>query len=267
VLVTALVSVPVVPSLAEGTTTEGDRPAVEVSAVGSGPWAYLADVLAVQVVTLDQQRASREQQIEAARLEAERKAREAAERAARVARAARAAARAEAEKAKVARAYEQMQADLDAAYEAVPARADLLRRASALKDVTPFPAGVWRNAGNKMAAWVASDRVVRPGTVRAVAVTLMVKRWPLEEWKCLDRLLWHESSWRVDAGSPERAYGLFQAYPGGKMRSAGEDWRTNVVTQLRWGFGYIEGRYGSPCGAWKFWVGQAENGSHGYGWY
>ena len=32
--------------------------------------------------------------------------------------------------------------------------------------------------------------------------------------------------------------------------SAGADWATNPVTQIRWGLGYIQDRYGSPCGAW-----------------
>ncbi len=34
------------------------------------------------------------------------------------------------------------------------------------------------------------------------------------------------------------------------MGRAGWDWRVNPRTQIRWGIGYIKGRYGSPCGAW-----------------
>ena len=34
------------------------------------------------------------------------------------------------------------------------------------------------------------------------------------------------------------------------MASAGADWATNPVTQIRWGLGYIQDRYGRPCGAW-----------------
>jgi hypothetical protein len=30
-----------------------------------------------------------------------------------------------------------------------------------------------------------------------------------------------------------------------------DDWRTNPVTQIRWGLRYIEGRYDTPCGAWS----------------
>ncbi len=40
-------------------------------------------------------------------------------------------------------------------------------------------------------------------------------------------------------------YGLGQATPGGKMASAGSDWETNPVTQLRWCTGYAVERYGS----------------------
>jgi hypothetical protein len=34
------------------------------------------------------------------------------------------------------------------------------------------------------------------------------------------------------------------------MRSAGADWRTNPVTQIKWGLNYIDSRYGSPAKAW-----------------
>lgn len=54
------------------------------------------------------------------------------------------------------------------------------------------------------------------------------------------------------------SYGLVQANPGTKMASAGADWRTNPWTQLRWGIGYANARYGSECGALTFWLG------HGY---
>ena len=46
------------------------------------------------------------------------------------------------------------------------------------------------------------------------------------------------------------AYGIPQALPGSKMASAGADWATNPVTQIKWGLGYIQDRYGSPCSAW-----------------
>ena len=42
-----------------------------------------------------------------------------------------------------------------------------------------------------------------------------------------------------------RAYGIPQALPGNKMASAGADWRTNPVTQLKWMQSYVYGRYGS----------------------
>lgn len=63
-----------------------------------------------------------------------------------------------------------------------------------------------------------------------------------------------ESSWRVNAeGSPPGAYGLCQAYPGSKMSTSGNDWRTNPVTQLRWCSGYASSRYGGWAGAYNFW--------------
>ena len=55
------------------------------------------------------------------------------------------------------------------------------------------------------------------------------------------------------------AYGIPQALPAAKMASAGSDWRTNPVTQIRWGLDYIESAYGSPCAAESF--------KQGHGWY
>ncbi|MGB9376981.1 MAG: transglycosylase SLT domain-containing protein [Mycobacteriales bacterium] len=84
--------------------------------------------------------------------------------------------------------------------------------------------------------------------------------WTGEQWTCLDRLWWRESQWNYRAqNSSSGAYGIPQALPGSKMASEGSDWRTNPITQIRWGLGYIKGRYGSPCNAWGH--------SQAYGWY
>jgi hypothetical protein len=80
------------------------------------------------------------------------------------------------------------------------------------------------------------------------------------QFGCLDSLWERESHWNVYADNPSSsAYGIPQALPGSKMSSAGADWATNPVTQIRWGLGYIEDRYGSPCGAWGH--------SQSHGWY
>ena len=72
-----------------------------------------------------------------------------------------------------------------------------------------------------------------------------------DQFGCLDSLWTRESNWRINADNPSSsAYGIPQALPGSKMSSAGADWATNPVTQIRWGLGYIQDRYGSPCGAW-----------------
>lgn len=75
--------------------------------------------------------------------------------------------------------------------------------------------------------------------------------WGDDQWSCLDNLWQKESNWNPYAQNPSSgAYGIPQSLPGNKMASAGSDWRTNAATQIRWGLGYIDGRYGSPCAAW-----------------
>jgi uncharacterized protein YabE (DUF348 family) len=49
-------------------------------------------------------------------------------------------------------------------------------------------------------------------------------------------------------------YGLCQSTPASKMATAGADWQTNPVTQLKWCSGYAIGRYGSWAGAYQHWI-------------
>jgi resuscitation-promoting factor RpfB len=64
-----------------------------------------------------------------------------------------------------------------------------------------------------------------------------------------------ESGWNAAARNKRSgAFGLCQALPGTKMASAGADWQTNPVTQLKWCSGYAKGRYGSWSAAYNFWL-------------
>jgi pyruvate/2-oxoglutarate dehydrogenase complex dihydrolipoamide acyltransferase (E2) component len=75
--------------------------------------------------------------------------------------------------------------------------------------------------------------------------------WSSSQFSCLDSLWNEESGWNVTATNPSSgAYGIPQALPGSKMASAGPDWQTDAATQISWGLSYIQGQYGSPCGAW-----------------
>ncbi len=74
------------------------------------------------------------------------------------------------------------------------------------------------------------------------------------QFQCFSQIVKRESGWNYTASNASSgAYGLVQALPGSKMASAGADWRTNPATQIKWGLGYMNSRYGSPCGAWSFW--------------
>jgi len=76
--------------------------------------------------------------------------------------------------------------------------------------------------------------------------------WGQDQFQCLVSLWSQESGWNPGAANPSSgAYGIPQALPGSKMASAGADWETDPATQIRWGLGYIQGSYGSPCGAWS----------------
>ncbi len=68
-----------------------------------------------------------------------------------------------------------------------------------------------------------------------------------------DYIISHESGWNPSAHNSSGTYGLCQALPGSKMASAGADWQTNPVTQLRWCAGYAK-RYGGWAGSYNHWV-------------
>jgi putative Flp pilus-assembly TadE/G-like protein len=78
--------------------------------------------------------------------------------------------------------------------------------------------------------------------------------WTGAEWECLDNLWIGESGWNhLAENKSSGAYGIPQSLPPEKMAVYGADYRTNPVTQIRWGLDYIARRYGTPCEAWRQW--------------
>ena len=76
-----------------------------------------------------------------------------------------------------------------------------------------------------------------------------------DEWICLDELWDRESAWKshrtphLRANRSSGAYGIPQSLPANKMESAGEDYLTNPITQVKWGLAYIKQRYKTACNA------------------
>jgi hypothetical protein len=76
--------------------------------------------------------------------------------------------------------------------------------------------------------------------------------WENAQYRCLNNLWTKESHWNYKAHNYRSgAHGIPQALPASKMDLIADDWRTNPVTQIRWGLRYIEDRYDTPCGAWS----------------
>jgi len=88
---------------------------------------------------------------------------------------------------------------------------------------------------------------------KMVAKSIMFSEyaWGADQFTCLNRLWTKESHWNYRARNKKSgAHGIPQALPAIKMEVVSSDWRTNPVTQIRWGLRYIEARYDSPCKAW-----------------
>ncbi|MDQ1295613.1 MAG: hypothetical protein QG608_3498 [Actinomycetota bacterium] len=96
---------------------------------------------------------------------------------------------------------------------------------------------------------------------KSIAKIMVQERgWSNSQWECLSMLWTRESGWNYQAtNASSGAYGIPQSLPGSKMASVASDWRSNPVTQIKWGLNYIEERYGNPCGAWAH--------SQSTGWY
>jgi hypothetical protein len=74
--------------------------------------------------------------------------------------------------------------------------------------------------------------------------------WSSSQVSCLNQLWNGESHWNFQAHNYRSgAHGIAQALPADKMEIIATDWRTNPVTQIKWGLSYIKARYGTPCKA------------------
>ena len=105
-----------------------------------------------------------------------------------------------------------------------------------------------------VAAMARQVELARKSTgAKYVARTIMLAEysWGDDQYSCLNRLWTKESHWNYKAHNYRSgAHGIAQALPASKMEVVGTDWRTNPVTQIRWGLRYIDIRYDTPCKAW-----------------
>jgi cell wall-associated NlpC family hydrolase len=85
----------------------------------------------------------------------------------------------------------------------------------------------------------------------AFALALSNATWDPTQYGFLVQLWNQESGWNpTSMNATSGAFGIPQALPANKMASAGADWATDPFTQILWGIGYVQGRYGNPAAAW-----------------
>ncbi|QBI52506.1 lytic transglycosylase domain-containing protein [Streptomonospora litoralis] len=123
------------------------------------------------------------------------------------------------------------------------------------------PADTGSDSGSQAGSGDSGGGSAATGDPKGIARSMLGDYgWSSDQFSCLEPLWEKESNWDHTAQNPSSgAYGIPQSLPGSKMASAGSDWRTNPATQIEWGLGYIQDRYGSPCEAW--------NHSQANGWY
>jgi Transglycosylase SLT domain len=138
---------------------------------------------------------------------------------------------------------------LAAAVRRAAARREARRRAAARRAAERAAARQARQSAGSSASTPAAPS----GSPQQIAAAMLGSfGWSSGEFGCLQSLWNAESGWNPSATNPiSGAYGIPQALPGSKMASAGPDWQTNPATQIKWGLGYIQQVYGSPCAAWS----------------
>jgi hypothetical protein len=131
------------------------------------------------------------------------------------------------------------------------------RAAQAAKVKAAALAKARQAAAERAAAAAERERVIANAQrdPKAAARMLMPDYgFSTSQWGCLERLWIGESGWNYRAeNSSSGAYGIPQSLPGSKMGTVASDWRTNPVTQIKWGLNYIKLSYGSPCNALSQW--------------
>ena len=122
--------------------------------------------------------------------------------------------------------------------------------------------------GVELSRKLVSEIIVKAAVAQEVKVGMKVdlpagshEEWmaaagiPASQYGYVNYIITRESHWNPLARNRSSgATGLCQALPGNKMASAGSDWATNPITQLRWCNGYAVGRYGSWEKAYQFWT-------------
>lgn len=117
-----------------------------------------------------------------------------------------------------------------------------------------------REVARKSIQTVVSQQPVKQIEVRGTSLSGIKGNMGLAgispgDFQYVDYIVGKESGWNPTAmNRSSGAYGLCQALPGSKMTSAGADWQSNPVTQLKWCNGYATSRYGSWKAAHTFWV-------------
>ncbi len=108
-------------------------------------------------------------------------------------------------------------------------------------------------------ATVSRSEKLSEGDPRDIARALLPSfGFDSSQFSCLDSLYVSESGWRIDADNPSSsAYGIPQALT--QLHELPADYMTSAESQIRWGLGYIQSTYGTPCSAWEF--------KAGNGWY
>ena len=92
----------------------------------------------------------------------------------------------------------------------------------------------------------------KPVGAKKVAKSILMDEYGFSEkqYQCLNTLWTKESNWNYKSRNKKSgAHGIPQALPASKMSIVSTDWRTNPVTQIRWGLRYISIRYETPCKA------------------
>lgn len=89
-----------------------------------------------------------------------------------------------------------------------------------------------------------------PGSLQGQAQAILAEKGQSDQWGCFDYIISNESGWNPNAENPSSGtYGLGQSMD----QQNNPQYRNDPIFQINWALDYMNGRYGSPCGAKAFW--------------
>ncbi len=97
-------------------------------------------------------------------------------------------------------------------------------------------------------------KVNKENIINELHKQIIQRGWSEKDYEAVLNIVQKESNFNPNSVNKKSgACGLFQAYPCSKAVKKYKDYKSNYISQIKWGLDYIQARYNNPASAWLFW--------------